>query len=340
MGGGAVVRAAEGGEEERGEPWCLAAAQGSRSECGLLWPGAGRSGGQCRRRACSREPRGCPAAASRLCLGLEWRRSRAGCGAGGEGGGGEGGGGPGRWGKMPLAQLADPWQKMAVESPSDSAEVSAAVRQGRRTPSPRPRRCSLSSPELPLRPPSPACILFPVRDSALGRWALPISSIPPFPHPHLSLLWGRGVGGGCRCGGAWKVWSGRWEALQRACFNQLCVGESRRRSRSRRWRGVGKFGPAGSRGLLWNLSDFGFGSPGAKDLSLATGRGCCRDMGAHRAGWRAVRVLSKGYRTEGPPPPQVSLPQRSLLLLLQKKNGLPWVPYSQVLRSPSWKTPV
>lgn len=43
-------------------------------------------------------------------------------------------------GKMPLAQLADPWQKMAVESPSDSAEVSAAVRQGRRAPSPRPRR--------------------------------------------------------------------------------------------------------------------------------------------------------------------------------------------------------
>lgn len=80
---------------------------------------------------------------------------------------------------MPLAQLADPWQKMAVESPSDSAEVSAAVRQGRRTPSPRPRRRSLSSPELPLRPPSPACILFPVRDSALGRWALPILSIPP-----------------------------------------------------------------------------------------------------------------------------------------------------------------
>ena len=29
---------------------------------------------------------------------------------------------------MPLAQLADPWQKMAVESPSDSAEVSAAGR--------------------------------------------------------------------------------------------------------------------------------------------------------------------------------------------------------------------
>lgn len=85
------------------------------------------------------------AAAARLlllgsALELEWLRSRAGCGAGGEGGGGEGGGGPGRGGKMPLAQLADPWQKMAVESPSDSAEVSAAVRQGRRAPSPRPRR--------------------------------------------------------------------------------------------------------------------------------------------------------------------------------------------------------
>lgn len=46
---------------------------------------------------------------------------------------------------MPLAQLADPWQKMAVESPSDSAEVSAAVRQGRRAPSPRPRQRSLAS---------------------------------------------------------------------------------------------------------------------------------------------------------------------------------------------------
>lgn len=47
-------------------------------------------------------------------------------------------------GKMPLAQLADPWQKMAVESPSDSAEVSAVGRRGRRAPSPRPRWLALA----------------------------------------------------------------------------------------------------------------------------------------------------------------------------------------------------
>lgn len=44
-----------------------------------------------------------------------------------------------------------------------------------------------------------------------------------------------------------------------------------------------------------------------------------------------MRVLRKGYRTKGQPPPQSVLPQRSLLLLLlQKKNGTPQVPYSQV----------
>lgn len=149
-GGGAVARAAEGGEEERGEPWCLAAARGSRSECGRLWPGAGHSGGQCRRRARSREP----ALVLLLLLNSAWRSSGEGAGpavgrvgreevvkAAGRGGG-----------KMPLAQLADPWQKMAVESPSDSAEVSAAGRRGRRAPCPRPRRLAL----LPGAAPSPA----------------------------------------------------------------------------------------------------------------------------------------------------------------------------------------
>nr|XP_020023480.1 putative glycine-rich cell wall structural protein 1 [Castor canadensis] len=61
----------------------------------------------------------CSAGACAAAVGLGRRQSGAGRGAGGEGGGGEGGG-PG--GKMPLAQLADPWQKMAVESPSDSTE--------------------------------------------------------------------------------------------------------------------------------------------------------------------------------------------------------------------------
>eukprot|EP00071_Canis_lupus_P038544 XP_022272101.1 uncharacterized protein LOC102152098 [Canis lupus familiaris] len=79
--------------------------------------------GRCRRRALSRAAgagAAAAAAAAAAVVGLGRRQSGAGRGAGGEGGGGEGGG-PG--GKMPLAQLADPWQKMAVESPSDSAEV-------------------------------------------------------------------------------------------------------------------------------------------------------------------------------------------------------------------------
>lgn len=54
-------------------------------------------------------------------LGLQQRQGGAGRLAAGEGGGGEGC----RQGrKMPLVQHLDPWQKMAVESPSDSAEFS------------------------------------------------------------------------------------------------------------------------------------------------------------------------------------------------------------------------
>lgn len=121
---------------------------------------------------------------------------------------------------MPLAQLADPWQKMAVESPSDSAEVSAAGRRARRAPSPRPRRLALF-PGAALRPSSPAHILSRVRDSALGRWGLPICLFLP-PSPLLSIFFfGRGLPVWRRVGFGVGA-----EPLQEAGFNQLCVGEA------------------------------------------------------------------------------------------------------------------
>lgn len=195
--------------------------------------------GRCRRRALARGA-AATAAAAAAAVGLGRRLSRAGRGAGGEGGGGEGGG-PG--GKMPLAQLADPWQKMAVESPSDSAEVSAAWWPG-------PARPLLSTP--------PAG--FPLRSWPLG---------PFFCRPLVPSLWDSGSGswGWCVCPslpptlarGAvvwWRVGFGVGAgALQEADFNQLCVGEA--------GGGVGSCEELGSLalrgwGLPWTLVALGY----------------------------------------------------------------------------------
>lgn len=126
----------------------------------------------------------------------------------------------GRGGKMPLAQLADPWQKMAVESPSDSAEVSAARRPGPARPPLAPAGW-LPFPELatwplslPLASPLAPGFLF----GSLGLVCLPFCSSLPHPHfPSLArgaVVWWR-VGFGVGAG-----------ALQEADFNQLCVGEA------------------------------------------------------------------------------------------------------------------
>lgn len=149
---------------------------------------------------------------------------------------------------MPLAQLADPWQKMAVESPSDSAEVSAAGRRARRAPSPRPRRLALF-PGAALRPSSPAHILSRVRDSALGRWGLPICLFLP-PSPLLSIFF---LGGGCRCGGAWGL---EW-ALS-LCKEPVLINFAwGKQEAEREPAGSWEVWPCGLRGLLRILSDFG-----------------------------------------------------------------------------------
>lgn len=126
---------------------------GARLSLGARASPAGRAAfeGRCLRRALypAAAAAAAAAAAGATAVGLGRRRSGAGRGAGGEGGGGEGGG-PG--GKMPLAQLADPWQKMAVESPSDSAEVSAVGRPGPARPPPRAPACSLPTRSRPLGP--------------------------------------------------------------------------------------------------------------------------------------------------------------------------------------------
>lgn len=155
---------------------------------------------RCRRRALSRAAgAGAAAAAAAAVVGLGWRQSGAGRGAGGEGGGGEGGG-PG--GKMPLAQLADPWQKMAVESPSDSAEVSAARRSGAGAPLPSPPPASSPPWSWPLGPFFCRSRLPLVRDSGLGSWGWSVCpSVPPAPPLPRS--------GGCGVV-ARGVWSGRW----------------------------------------------------------------------------------------------------------------------------------
>lgn len=160
--------------------------------------------GRCRRRALSRAAgagAAAAAAAAAAVVGLGRRQSGAGRGAGGEGGGGEGGG-PG--GKMPLAQLADPWQKMAVESPSDSAEVSAAGRPGAGAPLPSPPPASSPPWSWPLGPFLCCSRLPSVWDSGLGSWGWSICpSLPPAPSPPLPRSGGCGVV-------ARRVWSGRW----------------------------------------------------------------------------------------------------------------------------------
>lgn len=146
--------------------------------------------GRCRRRALSR-------AAAAAAVGLGWRRSGAGRGAGGEGGGGEGGG-PG--GKMPLAQLADPWQKMAVESPSDNAEVSAA---GAGAGAPPPARSPPWS--WPLAPSSAARVSprsgIPVWVAGVGLPALLFH--PPAPSLPFLARGGCGVVASGVCSGRW-----------------------------------------------------------------------------------------------------------------------------------------
>lgn len=150
------------------------------------------------RRALSRAAAAAATAfAAAAAVGLGRRLSGAGRGAGGEGGGGEGGG-PG--GKMPLAQLADPWQKMAVESPSDSAEVSVARRQGPARPLPSPPPAGSPPRSWPLAPSSAARVSLSsgLWDSGSGSWGwsvcpsvLPTRTFPP----SLEGLW----------------WSGAWD---------------------------------------------------------------------------------------------------------------------------------
>lgn len=172
---------------------------------------------------------------------------------------------------MPLAQLADPWQKMAVESPSDSAEVSAAGRRGRRAPSPRPRRLALLPGAAPLTTFS-GSHLVPGAGFCLGSLGFAdLSVCSSLTHSLISprlFFWG--------AAGRLPVWRRVGfgvgaEALQEAGFNQLCVGEAGGNAGAgEELRSLALPAP----GLLRNLSDFwgnGFGSPWSQGLSLAKG---------------------------------------------------------------------
>lgn len=66
------------------------------------------------------------------------------------------------------------------------------------------------------------------------------------------------------------------EALQRACFNQLCVGEAGGKAGA----GGGELGSLAlpALGASLNLSDFGFGSPEAK-TEADRGRGLLQGDG-------------------------------------------------------------
>lgn len=114
---------------------------------------------------------------------------------------------------------------MAVESPSDSAEVSAAGRRGRRAPCPRPRRLALLPGAAPLTTFS-GSHLVPGAGFCLGLLGFAHLSVYfSLTHSHLSQA--LFLGGGGRLPVWRRVGFGVGaEALQEAGFNQLCVGEA------------------------------------------------------------------------------------------------------------------
>ncbi|MBZ3882596.1 Ribosomal protein S6 kinase alpha-3 [Sciurus carolinensis] len=199
---------------------------------------------------------------------------------------------------MPLAQLADPWQKMAVESPSDSAEVSAAGRLGPTRLLPAPPRTSSPPGSWPFDPFSHSHLPW-VRDSGLGCWVdgfARLSFPPTHPHPHLPPLF-RGLPVWWRMG--FGVGAG---ALQEADFNQLCVGET--------GGGTGAGGELRSlalegRGLHepWRLGIEGVHG-GARLQSSPGERGSLLEEGCSWAGVAIHWGSGKGSRTaEDLPPP-------------------------------------
>lgn len=161
---------------------------------------------------------------------------------------------------MPLAQLADPWQKMAVESPSDSAEVSAAGRRGRRAPSPRLRRLPLFPGAAPLTT-FLGSHLVPGAGFCFGSLGFAHLSIPPsftLTSPWLFF-------GGAAAGVAAR---GVLEWALRLCKKPVLINFAwGKQEAEREPAGSWEVWPCRLRGLLRNLSDFGvMGSvhPGAK----------------------------------------------------------------------------